>query len=119
MHLRAASVALALLALLANGSALAVEEIKSKGAFLDAVESNAILVVKFYAPWCGSCKAFAPKFEAAAAQFVGQGVRFATVDATKAEFGPVATQYNVQGYPTLRVFRDKDMAKKPQSSLIS
>jgi protein disulfide isomerase len=113
MHLRAASVALALLALLANGSALAVEEIKSKGAFLDAVESNAILVVKFYAPWCGSCKAFAPKFEAAAAQFVGQGVRFATVDATKAEFGPVATQYNVQGYPTLRVFRDKDMAKKP------
>ena len=49
--------------------------------FDEALQYDGIAVVKFYAPWCGHCKALEPEWNAAAASLKGK-VKLAKVDAT-------------------------------------
>ena len=55
------------------------------------------LLVEFYAPWCGHCKALAPEYEKAA-----KSLDLAKVDATKNE--ALAKRFEVKGFPTLLFF---------------
>ena len=63
--------------------------------------SKDLWIVEFYAPWCGHCKSLAPEFEKAAAALEGM-VRVGAVDMTQEQ--SVGAPYNIQGYPTLKVF---------------
>ncbi|CAJ0581139.1 unnamed protein product, partial [Mesorhabditis spiculigera] len=68
------------------------------------ITNNEMVLVKFYAPWCGHCKKMAPDFEKAAATLKTKGIRLGKVDATiEKELGK---SYGVEGYPTLMVFRN-------------
>jgi protein disulfide-isomerase A6 len=60
-------------------------------------------MVEFFAPWCGHCKSLAPEFKKAAKIMKGV-VKFAAVDLDAEENKPLASQYNVQGFPTLKFF---------------
>jgi protein disulfide-isomerase A1 len=66
-------------------------------------EEGKVTMVKFYAPWCGHCRALAPEFEEAANTIDSSDVRFAKVDCT--EERDLCHEHGVQGYPTLKVFR--------------
>jgi len=68
------------------------------------VTGKGLTFVKFYAPWCGHCKNLAPTWDKLAAKYKGQGVTVAKVDCTVHQ-GP-CTANGVQGYPTLKLFKD-------------
>jgi thioredoxin 1 len=70
--------------------------------FIEEVKKPGILVVDFWADWCGPCRAFAPVFEAAAGRH--EDVRFAKVD-TEAESN-LAIALKIRSIPTIMVFRD-------------
>jgi len=61
------------------------------------------VLVEYYAPWCGHCKALAPEYLKAAEQLATQGVKnvvLAKVDSTANEIEGVS----VQGYPTIKFY---------------
>jgi thioredoxin 1 len=74
----------------------------NEATFEHTVTSNDIVLVDWWASWCGPCRTFAPIFEAAAA--VHDDIVFAKVD-TEAE-QTLAAAARIMSIPTLMVFRD-------------
>ena len=71
--------------------------------FEEVVSANEIVLVDFWAAWCGPCRMFAPVFEASSEQH--SDVVFAKVD-TEAE-QELAARFQIMSIPTLMAFRDR------------
>ncbi|KAM4059442.1 thioredoxin domain-containing protein [Hirsutella rhossiliensis] len=65
-----------------------------------------LVLAEFYAPWCGHCKALAPEYEIAANDLIEKGIKLVKVDCT--EEADLCQKYDVEGYPTLKVFQGLD-----------
>ena len=75
----------------------------TKDTFEKTVVDNDIVIVDFWADWCGPCKSFAPTYEKVSEQH--EGVVFAKVD-TEAE-QELASYFQIRSIPTLMIFRDQ------------
>lgn len=85
-----------------------VVELTEKNFKKEVLDFDGVVVVEFFAPWCGHCKSLVPEYKKAGTALKGLA-KIASVDATQHQ--SLAGQYGVQGYPTLKVFgSDK---KKP------
>eukprot|EP00829_Urostomides_striatus_P013516 TRINITY_DN3760_c0_g1_i3.p1 TRINITY_DN3760_c0_g1~~TRINITY_DN3760_c0_g1_i3.p1 ORF type:complete len:476 (-),score=149.57 TRINITY_DN3760_c0_g1_i3:18-1445(-) len=72
--------------------------------FDDIIQNNKVVMVKFFAPWCGHCQHLAPEYEKAAEMAIKNNKTFilGELDATVQK--QTAEKYGVSGYPTLKLF---------------
>jgi len=75
----------------------------TKENFEQTVDGNPMVIVDFWAPWCGPCRGFAPVFEKASEAH--PDVVFAKVNSDEQQ--ELAGAFNIRSIPTLMVFREK------------
>ena len=75
----------------------------TKDNFDQVVDGSDMVLVDFWAPWCGPCKGFAPVFEAASEKH--GDIVFAKVNTDEEQ--ELAASFNIRSIPTLMFFREK------------
>lgn len=75
----------------------------TKENFEEVVTSNDIVVVDYWAEWCGPCKSFGPVFEKVSEDF--PNAVFAKVDTENEQ--EIASFFQIRSIPTLMIFREK------------
>lgn len=81
----------------------------TKDTFEDFMKEHNLVLAEFFAPWCGHCKALAPKYEEAATELKSKNIPLVKVDCTEEE--ELCRDYQIEGYPTLKIFRGPDSVK--------
>jgi thioredoxin 2 len=75
----------------------------TKDNFEQTVNENPLVIIDFWAPWCGPCRGFAPVYEKASEAHAD--VVFAKVNTDEQQ--ELAGAFGIRSIPTLMVFREK------------
>ncbi|EDO06320.1 putative thioredoxin-1 [Babesia bovis T2Bo] len=82
-----------------------VKQIASMDEFYSILQTPGLVVVDFFATWCGPCMNFAPKFENFAREY--SSVTFVKVDIS--EFPELQTKYAITSIPAFKLFKNGDV----------
>lgn len=72
--------------------------------FEDYLKNSSVIMVKFFAPWCGHCKEFAPEYEKAAKILMEQKKPYVLAELDATVHKKAAEKYKVEGFPTIKLF---------------
>ena len=75
----------------------------NKANFEDVIQKNPMLIIDFWAPWCGPCKNFGPVFEATSDKY--PDIVFAKVNTEEEQ--ELGGMFQIRSIPTLMIFRDQ------------
>lgn len=73
--------------------------------FESTITNNEIVIVDYWADWCGPCKSFGPTFEKVSEQAEFSDVVFAKVNTEEQQ--ELAAHFQIRSIPTLMVFREQ------------
>ena len=79
-----------------------VTQFKTASEFDSAIAQDKLVVVDFYATWCGPCKMIAPLLEKFQNEY--SNIKFLKIDVD--QLGSLAQEYNVSSMPTLILFKN-------------
>uniref|UniRef100_A0A8C7ZZ97 protein disulfide-isomerase n=1 Tax=Oryzias sinensis TaxID=183150 RepID=A0A8C7ZZ97_9TELE len=81
-----------------------IKKSRLKLAYL-SIQISSIIVLQFYAPWCGYCKKLEPIWDEVGAELRSSGspVRVGKMDATA--YSGMASEFGVRGYPTIKLLK--------------
>ena len=80
---------------------MAIVELTAEN-FNDVAEKNPILVIDFWAPWCGPCRQFAPIYEETAGEY--PDIAFGKVNTEEQQ--DIAAYFKIQSIPTVMIIRE-------------
>ena len=85
-----------------RGGTMSVIELKQSN-FDETISNNDIVIIDFWAPWCGPCLQFAPTFKEASEKI--DGVTFAKVNTEEEQ--SLGAHFGIRSIPTLMIFREQ------------
>ena len=77
------------------------------------LQDNEIVLIDFWAEWCGPCRMFGPTYEKVSEKY--PDIAFTKVDTEKEQ--SLAAAFGIQSIPTLAIFRDNIMLYKQPGAL--
>jgi thioredoxin 1 len=88
---------------------------------IEVLKSTVPVLVDFWAPWCGPCRAVAPTVDAIALEF---GAKIKVVKLNTDDSGEIAPRYGVTSIPTLMVFKGGEIVERvlgvrPKADLVT
>ena len=93
--------------------AMAVLEL-NKDNFDETIQNNDIVVLDFWAPWCGPCKQFAPTYDEISNKFDGDVV-FAKINTEDEQ--ELGGHFQIRSIPTLMIFREQVAIFSPPGAM--
>lgn len=81
----------------------------NEAGFDKALQSDKLMMVDFWATWCGPCRMLAPVLDEIATEKAGE-VKVCKLDIDQSP--ELATRYGVMSIPTLMVFKDGQVVNK-------
>ncbi len=103
------------------GKIMNVEEVRSEQHFTDILASNSEVLIDFWAPWCGPCKAMTPVFEQVANE---KAAELKAIKVNIDDMPSLAQKYGIRSIPSLLLLKNKlvtseHLGTAPKNDVIS